>query len=219
MPYYQAAHFREQNVDLIIVPVNWTMAAKPPAVRKEIIATLQSSATGAGLKGSVVPVWQSGKGMYFIAPEKWRPFFRSISYEFVQEKINTKFDCPDERVAMRSFVDPAIRTAQPNESTQLDEAILCASIEALETVSPELITHVDEIVSLKPVWSGGHEIGQSIHDRYEIKLPKATLDSIVGALKKIEAAHGYNKTFADRQINLLVLLWSRIVPSERPLPA
>ncbi len=214
MAEYQVAHIREQGVDLIIIPLNWSFGSKSLSEQKEIIAALQMCAKSAGLAGTVVPVWQSGSHVQFIAPQNWHLFFKSISYEFVLNNINRKLICREERVAMRSSFEAPIRTAKPEETTQLDEAILCATSEALKSEAPDLVQHIDAIASQKPVWSGGHEIGQSMYDRYEVKLPKTTLDSIISALRKIEATHGFNKIFADRQINLLVLLWSRIAPFE-----
>jgi len=89
MPKYNIAHIREQGVDLIIIPLNDSFRFMNQPDQHEIISELQLRASNAGLKGTVVPVWDNGNGrMAFIAPENWHPFFRSIGLQFVIANIN-----------------------------------------------------------------------------------------------------------------------------------
>jgi hypothetical protein len=88
MPRYKVAHIREQGVDLIIIPLNSAFHDKNDQEKSEIICQLQTRANGAGLAGTVVPVWDMGNRMEFIAPQTWHPFLRSISWQFVLDKIN-----------------------------------------------------------------------------------------------------------------------------------
>jgi hypothetical protein len=89
MPRYKVAHVREQGVDLVIVPLDGSFGRKAQHDQREAIAELQNHATGAGLAGTVVPVWDSGGGrMSFIAPPNWHAFFRSFSLQRVAANIN-----------------------------------------------------------------------------------------------------------------------------------
>jgi hypothetical protein len=83
------AHIREQNVDLIIVPLDKSFGAQSPAQQEAGIETIRMSATLAGLAGDVVPVWDMGNGrMSFIAPKPYHPYFQSINLEFVFANLN-----------------------------------------------------------------------------------------------------------------------------------
>jgi hypothetical protein len=89
MPQYRIAHVKEQGVDLIIIPLEASFGNLTQPDQQKTIALLQLHATGAGLRGTVVPVWDSGTGqMFFIAPERWHPFFRSIGLAWVAANIN-----------------------------------------------------------------------------------------------------------------------------------
>ena len=88
MPAFKVAHLREQGNDMIIVPLDPAFGNKTTADQREIIEDLQRHASSAGLRGRVVPVWESGRSMYFIAPDQWRAFFRSISLQFVWANVN-----------------------------------------------------------------------------------------------------------------------------------
>jgi hypothetical protein len=89
MPTFQLAHIREQGVDLIIIPLDHDFEWKTDQEKNAIIAELQTRATGAGLAGRVVPIWDSGGGrMSFIAPRNWHPFFQSISIGQIYGSLN-----------------------------------------------------------------------------------------------------------------------------------
>lgn len=80
MPSFEVAHVREQGVDLIIIPMNRSFGSRSSATQNEIAAELQMRATSAGLRGTVVPVWDHGGGrMGFLAPRNFAPFFREAS--------------------------------------------------------------------------------------------------------------------------------------------
>lgn len=85
----QVAHIREQGVDLIIVPLDHSFGQKPQSEQAQAIQALRTSATNSRMQGEVVPVWDSGGGaMAFIAPKGYHSYFRSISLQFVFEKLN-----------------------------------------------------------------------------------------------------------------------------------
>jgi len=88
MPRYDLAHIREQEIDLIIIPLNSSFGHRTQAEQQEIVGELQLRANAAGLKGSVVPVWESLGRMAFLAPSRWHPFFQSISLQFVHANLN-----------------------------------------------------------------------------------------------------------------------------------
>lgn len=93
MQKYDITHINEQGVDLIIVPLADDYEWKNDAQKHQIIAGLQACANAAGLRGTVVPVWESGGYMKFIAPPSWHPFFRSIDLSFVAMNINRELTC------------------------------------------------------------------------------------------------------------------------------
>lgn len=89
MPRFKVAHVREQGIDLVIVPLDRSFGNKAGNDQSDVIADLQSHATGAGLAGTVVPVWDAGGGrMKFIAPQNWHAFFRGTSLQWVAANIN-----------------------------------------------------------------------------------------------------------------------------------
>lgn len=93
MAQYRIAHLREQGQDMIIVPLDNSFDRKPQTEQEEIIDSLQMYARSAGLAGTVVPVWESGGRMMFIAPRPWHPFFQSLSLRAVFANINKTLTC------------------------------------------------------------------------------------------------------------------------------
>lgn len=92
MPRYDVAHIREQGIDLIIIPLDSSFGYKTKEDQTQEIAVLQMHANGAGLAGTVVPVWDAGGGrMAFIAPQRWHPFFSSINGLWLASNINKYF--------------------------------------------------------------------------------------------------------------------------------
>jgi hypothetical protein len=88
MPQFKVAHLREQGQDMIIVPLEASFGSKSDSDQHKIINELQSRSSGANLKGTVVPVWESGGRMGFIAPQPWHPFLRGLSMRDVIANIN-----------------------------------------------------------------------------------------------------------------------------------
>lgn len=94
MPDFDVAHINQQGVDLIIIPLEDEFGRKPPSEQRTIIDQLQMCASAAGLKGVVVPVWNSGNGrMGFIAVQNYHPFFQSINLSYVAANINRRLTC------------------------------------------------------------------------------------------------------------------------------
>ncbi len=88
MPRFKVAHLHEQGQDMVIIPLESSFGSKSDAEQREIIGELQDRSSAANLKGTVVPVWESGGRMSFIAPQPWHPFFRGLSMQTVFVNIN-----------------------------------------------------------------------------------------------------------------------------------
>lgn len=88
MPNFRIAHINHQSVDLIIVPLESSFGNRTEQEQHAAIQELQGHAIGANLHGTVVPVWDSGHGMAFIAPRNWHTFFQSINLQWVAANLN-----------------------------------------------------------------------------------------------------------------------------------
>ncbi len=89
MPRYRVAHIRQQDVNLVIVPLDGSFGNRTDAEKHAVVTDLQSRATAARLAGTVVPVWDGGGGrMRFIAPVSWHPFFKSLDMRRVHASMN-----------------------------------------------------------------------------------------------------------------------------------
>ena len=88
MPSVKVAHVRRQGVDLIIAPLNHDFGYKTQHDQREVVGEIQGRARSAGLAGTVVPVWDSGGRMSFIAPQPWHPFFSSLDLRSVWANVN-----------------------------------------------------------------------------------------------------------------------------------
>jgi hypothetical protein len=88
MPHYKVAHLLEQGQNMIIVPLEASFDNQTTSTQQATIKELQGRAGAAGLAGTVVPVWDSGSRMKFIAPQPWHPFFQSLSMPQVMASIN-----------------------------------------------------------------------------------------------------------------------------------
>ena len=83
------AHLKQSGVDLIIIPLDKTFGHKSRLQQNQVISELQMRSTAAGLRGTCVPVWDSGGGrMGFIAPQNWHPFFNSVNLTWVAANVN-----------------------------------------------------------------------------------------------------------------------------------
>lgn len=88
MPRFEVAHVREQGVDLIIVPLESRFEHESAASQTAMIGELQRRASGAGLAGEVVPVWEYGGRMRFIAHRNYHPYFVSLDMGWVAASVN-----------------------------------------------------------------------------------------------------------------------------------
>ena len=94
MVKYKIAHIREQGIDLIIAPLDSSFEHRTSQEQQEFISALQICATSTGLAGAVIPIWQYGNSVRFIAPPNWHPFFKSPGiYQRVIASINKELTC------------------------------------------------------------------------------------------------------------------------------
>jgi hypothetical protein len=94
MAQYEVAHIRVQGVDLVIVPLKSEYGRKSASEQDSIRRSLQAYSRAAGLRGTVVPVWESPSGgMRFLAPRSYHPFFQSINLSYVAMNINKVLRC------------------------------------------------------------------------------------------------------------------------------
>ncbi|MBS1840091.1 MAG: hypothetical protein JSS69_15005 [Acidobacteria bacterium] len=88
MPRFKVAHLHELGQDMVIVPLEPDFGNKTESAQQQIIADLQAHSVAAGLRGTVVPVWLSGRRMMFIAPQPWHPFFTNLDINTVLRNVN-----------------------------------------------------------------------------------------------------------------------------------
>lgn len=88
MPTFKVAHLREQGQDLVIIPLDSSFGHKSEQEQRKVIAELQRHSRGAGLRGTVAPVWESSGRTSFIAPRAWHPFFQGISLQNIWANVN-----------------------------------------------------------------------------------------------------------------------------------
>jgi len=90
---FEIAHIREQGVDLIIVFLASVFGTLPAAEQQQTILQLTACARGAGLAGTVIPVWPAGSQWRFIAPQEMHPFFTTVDFGLLAASINKKLTC------------------------------------------------------------------------------------------------------------------------------
>jgi hypothetical protein len=89
MTQLKIAHLREKGQDMIIAPLDDSFHHKSQAQQNASIAAIQSAARSAGLRGTVVVIWEDPSGgARFIAPRPWHSFFQSVSMGWVQQNLN-----------------------------------------------------------------------------------------------------------------------------------
>ena len=89
MPRLKVAHVKQNDIDIIIIPLEPSFGSRTPQDQQRTLNELQIRAQSAGLAGTVVPVWDAGVGrMGYRAPLDWQPFFNSVSLQWVWANIN-----------------------------------------------------------------------------------------------------------------------------------
>jgi hypothetical protein len=89
MPRYNVAHVKEQDIDLIIIPLESRFGTIGSSEQATETQMFQMRANAAGLAGTVVLVWDAGGNrMGFHAPQQWHPFFSGLGLAAVQQSLN-----------------------------------------------------------------------------------------------------------------------------------
>jgi hypothetical protein len=88
MPDFKIAHIRQQEQDMVIVPLTPEFEHKTPTEKRSAIDELQVRSQAAGLAGTVVPAWLYQNRVHFIAPEPWHPFFQSLTWNQILASVN-----------------------------------------------------------------------------------------------------------------------------------
>lgn len=91
---YDIAHVRAQGQDMIIVLVPATFGKASVAGQRQAVVRLQACAIAAGMRGTVVAVWDAGEGrMGLQAPTRWHAFFKSIGLAHISANVNRTLTC------------------------------------------------------------------------------------------------------------------------------
>jgi class 3 adenylate cyclase len=86
---YPVAHIKISGVDLVIVLLDTSFAGMGQMGKAEVLRSLQQHAAAAGLRGTVVPIWDNGRGgAEFLAERQLLPYLKNLSLSIVQSKIN-----------------------------------------------------------------------------------------------------------------------------------
>ncbi|TEA78688.1 hypothetical protein [Allopusillimonas ginsengisoli] len=93
MTQLKVAHIREHGRDLIIIPLDSSFHDKSRNERKAALKAMQECVSSAGLDGIIVPVWRAGHNRYFIAPEEWHSFIKTLSWHTIISRLNKLLVC------------------------------------------------------------------------------------------------------------------------------
>jgi hypothetical protein len=147
VPKFKIAHLKQNDVNLIIVPLARGFGELAASDKDQVITELQDRAIAAELNGRVVPVWDGGGQMRFIAPREWHAFFRTLKLRTVRANLNRELDLdqqPDVAttdgsvdVAARQHLQDLIATLDPHEKWPGDVSD-----------KPPLLTRLARIVGL-----------------------------------------------------------------------
>lgn len=85
---YRVAHVNRKGADLIFIPLESVIGQKPVPEQAELLRTLQHCAKSAGLKGTVVLVWDKGGTTGLLAERTVHPHIQGTTLAFVQSNIN-----------------------------------------------------------------------------------------------------------------------------------
>lgn len=88
-PRFKIDHLREQGQDIIIVPLDAAFGHRSSREQAEFIEAMQACAAEANLAGTVVPIWNNGRDVSFVAPPPWHSFFKSPgTWSLVTRNLN-----------------------------------------------------------------------------------------------------------------------------------
>jgi len=85
---YRVAHVNRKGADLIFIPLESGIGQRPAAEQAELLRMLQHCAKSAGLKGTVVLVWDKGGTTGLLAERTVHPHIQGTTLAFVESNIN-----------------------------------------------------------------------------------------------------------------------------------
>ena len=89
MPSFMVAHVKHQGVELVLVPLEDDFDRYPREEQSALIAELRKRAREAGLRGTVVPVWNvEHEHMKFVAPREMHALFKGVDVNWVRASVN-----------------------------------------------------------------------------------------------------------------------------------
>ena len=94
MATYKVAQFKHNNSDYVLIVVAPAFGNKNAQQQYADTAVLTRCARKAGMKGTVVPVWDAGAGrMGFLAEPVHHPFLQGLNIGFVHSHISATLSC------------------------------------------------------------------------------------------------------------------------------
>lgn len=97
---FKVAHVKLKGVDVILVPLDSSFGQLTRADQQRASQALQHYAAAAGLKGSLVPIWDRGTGTAeFLAEKQLHPILQNLSLFTVQQSINRELSIKGANVA------------------------------------------------------------------------------------------------------------------------
>lgn len=94
MNQFHVACIREQEQDMLVVPLKSSFGWLPKDEQQKIVDLLQDAATAAKLVGRVAAIWPEGNGHRFLAPSGWHAFLETLSWDAVIASLDTSFVLP-----------------------------------------------------------------------------------------------------------------------------
>ena len=86
---YKIAHLKAKGVDMVFVPLDPTFAQIPPADQATALKAIQQATTSAGLKGSVVFVWEKPNGQTgLLADRSVHQYLSGTAMSTITKNVN-----------------------------------------------------------------------------------------------------------------------------------
>ncbi len=139
MTKLKIAHVKENNVNVIIVPLAPMFGTLSTEEKDEVISALQERAVAALLNGLVVPVWMQYDRMHFIAHPAWHRFFQKLKMSTVRANLNRELDVDDAQPIMPdASTEDGTKRDIPREPVVADMRALLAQLDPQEKWPHEL---------------------------------------------------------------------------------
>jgi hypothetical protein len=125
------AHIKQNDVNVIIVPLAPLFGTLSSDEKDQVISALQERAAASQLNGWVVPVWMHGGRMHFIAHPAWHLFFQRLKMSTVRANLNRELEFDDEQTVTQD-------NASEQDDIVVDMRALLAQLDPQEKWPHEL---------------------------------------------------------------------------------